>query len=130
MAVFKKITDDFVNRFIDSIVEQRQSDRSTLAGYQRMIQRDIVAAPDNSHWAKLQAYIALGNFMTVAAMMGIDTCPMEGFVAEKYDDILQLGSQGLTTAVLCPAGYRATTDKYASLTKVRFSKESVIVRVD
>jgi nitroreductase len=129
-CVYKKVTDEFVERFIDSIAEQRSIDRSRLAGYQRIMQRDIVAAEDNSHWAKLQAYIALGSFMTVAAMMGIDTCPMEGFVPDRYDQVLQLGERGLTTAVLCCAGYRSSTDKFAALPKVRFRNEDVLVHLD
>ncbi len=37
-------------------------------------------------WACKQTYIALGNMMTSAAMMGIDSCPIEGF---EYDRIEQ-----------------------------------------
>ena len=83
----------------------------------------------STQWAKLQSYIALGNFMTAAALMGIDTCPMEGFVAEKYDEILGLGDRGLTTAVLCPAGYRSEDDKYDDLPKVRFEAADLIERI-
>jgi nitroreductase len=129
-AVRKNITDEFVDRFIDSIVEERKIDRSTLAGYRKLMHRDVVAVADNTDWAKLQAYIALGNFMTVAALLKIDTCPMEGFVAERYDHELGLPSQGLTTAVLCAAGYRMPTDKYASLAKVRFPKDQLFVYLD
>ena len=65
--------------------------------------------------------------MTCAAVLGIDACPMEGFVAEKYDETLGLTEKGLTTAVLCPLGYREETDKYAQLAKVRFDRDEVIV---
>ena len=40
-------------------------------------------------WACRQTYIALANMMTVAAMLGIDSCPLEGFVAEKIEDVLE-----------------------------------------
>ena len=43
-----------------------------------------------AEWAARQAYIALGQFMTVCALLGVDTCPMEGFVPEKFDEILHL----------------------------------------
>jgi nitroreductase len=77
-------------------------------------------------WAKMQAYIALGQFMAACALLGIDTCPMEGFVAGQYDELLGLEAQGLTTAVLCPAGYRHADDRYASLPKIRFQNSDVI----
>jgi nitroreductase len=66
--------------------------------------------------------------MLAASLLGIDTCPMEGFVPAKYDELLGLGELGLTTAVLCPAGYRSADDRYATLPKVRFAHEDVIIR--
>src|SRR5262245_20756046 len=81
------------------------------------------------HWASLQAYIALGNFMTTAAMLGIDTCPMEGIEPAKYDALLGLGQQGYATVVACVAGYRAKDDKYSALAKVRFRLEDVVQHV-
>ncbi len=77
-------------------------------------------------WAAKQVYIALGNFMTAAALMGVDTCPMEGFVPAKFDEILGLPEQGLRAVVCCPAGYRSADDKYASFAKVRWAKDLVI----
>ena len=80
-------------------------------------------------WAKLQTYIALGQFMTSAALLGIDTCPMEGFDAAKYDEILGLTARGLTASVLCPAGYRSAEDKYGLLPKVRFPAAEMVTSV-
>jgi nitroreductase len=40
------------------------------------------------HWAARQAYIALGNMMTVAAMRCIDSQPIEGFNITKITRIL------------------------------------------
>lgn len=40
-------------------------------------------------WAAKQNYIALGNMMTAAAMIGIDSCPIEGFKQKETDAILQ-----------------------------------------
>ena len=45
--------------------------------------------------------------MTCAAMLGIDTCPMEGFVPANMMKILGLDKQGYSAVVVCPAGYRA-----------------------
>jgi nitroreductase len=39
-------------------------------------------------WASKQSYIALGNMMSGAAMIGIDSCPIEGFHQKETDAIL------------------------------------------
>lgn len=39
-------------------------------------------------WARMQTYIVLGNMMTSAALLGIDSCPIEGFNREKVKQIL------------------------------------------
>ena len=80
-------------------------------------------------WATNQTFIALGNFLASAAWLGIDACPMGGFDPEKYDRILGLDKQGLTTVVIAAAGYRTVADKYAGLKKVRFPKEEVLQHV-
>ena len=72
----------------------------------------------------------LGQFMTAAAMLGIDTCPMEGIEPAKYDEVLGLSELGYETVVACVAGYRASDDKYASTPKVRFKAEDVVLRIE
>jgi nitroreductase len=80
-------------------------------------------------WQTNQIYIALGQFMAAAALIGVDTCPMEGIDRAKYDEVLGLDGTDFATVVACPAGYRAADDKYASATKVRFKSEDVIERI-
>ena len=40
-------------------------------------------------WASKQTYIALANMMTSAALIGIDSCPIEGFHQEKVERLLK-----------------------------------------
>ena len=68
------------------------------------------------------------EFMATAAMLGIDTCPMEGIDPARYDSLLGLSEQGYGTVVACVAGYRSADDKYAQAPKVRFKIEDVVVR--
>ncbi len=70
-------------------------------------------------WATRQVYLALGTFLTAAAALGIDTCPMEGIDPAAYDEILGLNTQGYATQVACAAGFRSAEDKHARLSKVR-----------
>ena len=71
------------------------------------------------NWSKNQAYLALGNLMTVCAVEGIDSCPMEGFVPEKYNEILDLKSKNLKSVLVMPVGYRSVDDQFSSFKKVR-----------
>jgi len=67
--------------------------------------------------------------MTVASMLSIDTCPIEGIDPKQYDEILGLEKQGFATLCVCPAGYRSADDKTAAMPKVRFKAEDVIQRI-
>jgi nitroreductase len=80
-------------------------------------------------WMDRQPYIALGQFMTAAALLGVDTCPMEGSRPAKFDEILGLAALGYGTLCACAAGYRSAEDKYAKVPKVRFKAEEVILHV-
>jgi|TARA_B110000971_G_scaffold221726_1_gene270189 nitroreductase len=76
---------------------------------------------------KNQAYIALGNLLTVCAYEKIDSCPMEGFTPEKYDEILDLKKDNLKSVLVLPVGFRAADDYMKDLSKVRKDlSESVI----
>lgn len=126
MAVKKAYSLDDLDAFITRMAEVRGGTAEALAGFRKMVAGTQAQGYMTKEWAKMQAYIALGQFMTSCALLGIDTCPMEGFVPAKYDELLGLEAQGLTTAVLCPAGYRHADDRYASLPKVRFTNADVI----
>jgi nitroreductase len=80
-------------------------------------------------FAQNQVFIALGNFLTSAALLGIDACPMGGFDHAQYDEILGLKAQGLASAVIATAGYRSAADKYAAAPKVRFPKEQIFISI-
>ncbi|MEI6351839.1 MAG: NAD(P)H-dependent oxidoreductase [Verrucomicrobiota bacterium] len=128
-AIKKELKVEDLDLFMARIAEVRQVGVETLAGYRSLISGTVIDGANTAHvgaWIHRQAYIALGNFMTSAALLGIDTCPLEGFAPEKYDEILGLSARGLTAGVACAAGYRSADDKHATLPKVRFKPEDVI----
>lgn len=57
-------------------------------------------------WTAKQSYIALGNMMTAAAFIGIDSCPIEGFEKENLETVLDLDTSKYQVAVVVPFGYR------------------------
>ena len=58
------------------------------------------------HWTAKQSYIALGNMMTAAAYIGVDSCPIEGYDKEKVEEVLGLDSSKWQLSVVLPLGYR------------------------
>jgi nitroreductase len=123
------ITEADLDHYLARTAEVRGQAPESLAGYKGYMLGDLVNGPRAAviaEWAARQVYIALGNFMTSAALLGVDTCPMEGMETGKYDEILGLAGTGYRTVVACPAGYRATEDKYAAAPKVRFPASEVV----
>ncbi|MEY3002214.1 MAG: hypothetical protein RLZZ428_589 [Pseudomonadota bacterium] len=57
-------------------------------------------------WTSKQTYIAMGNMMSAAAFIGIDSCPIEGFEKEKIEEILQIDTTQYQLSVILPFGYR------------------------
>ena len=80
-------------------------------------------------WNVRQVYVALGQLMASAAVLGIDACPMEGISAAAYDRLLGLENSGYGTVVACALGYRSAEDKYATTPKARFAREKVIQHI-
>jgi len=80
-------------------------------------------------WAKEQTYIALGNLLTSAALMQIDSCPMTGFDNQGYDCVLGLAQQGLTSTAICPIGYRHQDDAQATQPKVRLGYDQLVQEI-
>lgn len=80
-------------------------------------------------WEAKQVYVALGNLLAVCAHHKIDTAPMEGFNQQAYKKVLGEKIEGYTPVVLCAVGYRAENDIFASMAKVRKTKEDVIAKI-
>lgn len=121
-----------VDRFLQRTAEVRGQPVESLAGYRKVVVGSLDRARSAGAldvWQTHQVYIALGQFMASAALLGIDTCPMEGIEPAQYDTLLNLQDTGYATVVACAAGYRAASDKYAALPKVRFEPGDVIRRL-
>ena len=91
---------------------------------------DVHIAQEIRAWMDKQAYIALGNLLTVCALEQIDSCPMEGFLPAEYDRVLGLEDKGLNAVLVLPVGYRADDDFMAGLKKVRRGTSEVIITVE
>jgi nitroreductase len=124
-----EMTEADVAKFIQRTSEVRDILLEKLNFNRDMILSDVVKGPRGKtahEWAARQCYIALGNLMTSAAVLGVDACPMEGINPLEYDHVLGLNGSGFKTVVACALGYRAAGDKYASLPKVRFETKDLV----
>lgn len=82
-----------------------------------------LSSNENIHaWTSKQTYIALGNMMTAAAYIGIDSCPIEGFEKEKVEEILGLDTSKWQVSVVLPFGYRLNEQS----TQIRLPFEEVV----
>ncbi|MFY8149215.1 MAG: NAD(P)H-dependent oxidoreductase [Prochlorococcaceae cyanobacterium] len=121
-----------LDRLIQQTARLRGVSPESLAPYREMMARDLVEGPRSQQldrWASNQVYIALGTFMASAALLGVDTCPIEGFSPADYDRVLDLEESPYRACVVCAAGYRRSDDKYASLAKVRYPAQELIQRL-
>lgn len=127
-----KMTETDVDKLIQRTIETRKLPADSLNAYRGMMLGDVVNGPRGKtahEWATRQTYIALGNLMTCAAVLGVDACPMEGLVPSEYDRILNLNGSGYATVVACALGYRSPGDKYAKLAKVRYDTKDIVWKI-
>lgn len=121
ICIDENILDRDVDAHFNNINELRSTPETILAPYRadlKAMMRDMTKE-ERQEWSIKQTYIALGNLMTVCAVERIDSCPMEGFDTERYDEILGLEKKNLKSVLLLPVGYRDKNDMFADFKKVR-----------
>ncbi len=123
-CVPEQITKADIQAFMENIATTRSMPLEALSGYQQMIDGTVgqLTAEQQQIWSAKQAYIALGTALAAAAEQKVDACPMEGFNASEFGEILGLKEKGLKAVVLMPLGFRSDEDATQHYKKVR--KES------
>ena len=121
------IDEALVDEYLDDIVKTRGGDKEALEGFKKMMMYTVKwDDARKATWADKQIYIAMGTLLSACAQMRIDSCPMEGFVPSKVDEVLGLAKMGLRSVLMCPVGFRAKDDNYADIKKVRFDSSKVL----
>lgn len=118
-----------LDRLVERMATIRRTPAEKLQAYRQAMAKDLIDGPRSQAigtWASNQVYIALGNFMTAAALLEVDTCAIEGFSPPEFDRLLDLEQSDYRSAVVCAAGYRDPADAYASQAKVRFDAAELI----
>ena len=126
-----KFDEAYIKGHFDRVEAIRQTPREVLDPFHNyMVEVFKDKSWDEvSNWMSKQAYIALGNLLTVCAVEGIDSCPMEGFQPSEYDRILELDQHGLQSVLVLPVGYRSQEDIMAAMKKVRRGVSDVVIEL-
>lgn len=130
LARIDKPNNELIEDYLNDIVATRWASREDLKGYEDMMKWFFASMDDQKRnfWATKQVNIALGNLLTFLAYKNIDSCPMEWFIPQKYDEILWLSELWLASELVLPIGYKSSEDKYAWLPKVRFGLDKLVIR--
>ena len=132
LCIPKNYTTEDVEKYFSLVKNIRNTPDDILKPFKEMLTSSIATKTQEElkKWNTNQAYIALGNLMTVAANEQIDSCPMEGFIAEKYDEILNLDKHNLTSILVLPVGFRAEDDFMKDLKKIRRETAEVVIEIN
>lgn len=121
ICVETDIDESYIELYFKRVVDIRKTSPKVLESFKNSIINEFNDMSNASiiNWSINQAYLALGNLMTVCSVEEIDSCPMEGFLPEKYDEILDLKTKNLKSVLVMPVGYRSVDDQFSSFKKVR-----------
>lgn len=116
--------EDYLARYL-KVLEDAGAPKESREGYEKMVSGFLSAMDQEKRvaWATKQSYIALAHGMLGAKALGFDSCPMEGFQADKYKEILQL-DDNLHPTVLLPLGIADDTPR----PKTRFPTKDIFIR--
>jgi len=130
LFVFANNTDvqeSHIDHYLETIAQTRGISMEAVKGYGDFMKNSLVGLPQEKKaiWTSKQTYLALGNLLNAAAELKIDVTPMEGFLPEKYNEILGLNALGFNASLVAAVGYRHEDDATQYLAKVRKSTEEL-----
>lgn len=121
LASYSTVKEEYIDEYINLVAQTRETSVESLQGYADFMKTTLLklSPEQQKSWAAKQTYIALGNLLQAAAELKIDATPMEGFLPEKVNELLELGEQNLSVTLITPVGYRHPEDAAQHLKKVR-----------
>lgn len=131
-AAFGSISQETIGDYIKFVAYEREQPVKELAELKHTIRNILLPRSDeeNFTWSSKQAYIGLGTALIAAANLKIDATPMEGFDADKFDNLLGLKDKNLKSVVLLALGYRdQERDFLANLKKVRVPNQEFAITI-
>ena len=113
-SYFMKYDSRYMKEFMKNVKQLSEDVINTKIGYIEGFQKNDFKLLESERaifdWACRQTYLSLANMMTAASMIGIDSCPMEGFNAEKINVVLEtnlgIDSERFGISCMVAFGYR------------------------
>lgn len=127
----KKLNEEYVEGYLKEMKRMRNSTDEKIDSYRHKINKVINNPQINKFsWMIRQTYIALGYATIAAAELEIDTTPIEGFDAQRLNEILKLDTDKEEAVVMLTLGYRdEKEDKLINLPKIRKPMISLVERI-
>lgn len=124
---YTKVLEKDIDLYIQNKSLIQQMPITKNEGYGVFLKKNLLKkeTEETSIWTNNQVYIALANLMTTCASLKIDSCPIEGFEASKYNEILNINERNMNAAVVCAVGYRSKLDTSQHEKKVRKSSQDL-----
>ena len=131
VAVETNISNETVKNYIDKAAIARNTERKNLEAREEFVNARLalLSSDQKIEWAEKQAFLAIGILVSAAAEAGIDASPMEGFDPKQIDEILGLREQNLKSTLLFALGFRSSEDEFATIPKIRKTKEELFITV-
>lgn len=131
ICIEKSVGEEFIEKHFKTVQDIRKTPEEILHPYRESLIGSFKEKPvdEVKIWATHQAYLVLGTLLTVCAVEEIDSCPMEGFEPEKYNEILGLEKYDLEAVLALPVGFRAPDDFFSELKKVRRPLEETVIEL-
>ena len=107
LVITAKVDAPARREYYEKMFSRREMPQEMLEKYLAVYQQFIDGLHSVYGWTARQCYIAAANMMSYAAMIGIDSCPIEGFEKEKVEEILGLNTTKEQVALIVAFGYRA-----------------------
>jgi nitroreductase len=125
------VNESHIDSYVENIAETRGIAKEDVAGFEASMKGYISSLTEEqkNNWTARQAYIAMSGLINAAAVLRIDTTPMEGFNAAGVNNILKLEEKGLNAAVIATVGYRAADDTSQTLKKVRKPENELFITI-
>lgn len=111
--------------YYKKMFQRRGLDAEMLAAYLQKYTNFLAGLASTKAWCEKQCYLATANMMSYAALIGIDSCPMEGFEHDSVEKILEIDTTKESIALMLPFGYRAKKQSQ----KFRLETEELVTYV-
>jgi nitroreductase len=132
ICIEKSIDRQYIESYFERVHKVRGTAEEILEPFRQGLIDSFTGKTEDEirNWAINQAYLAMGNLLTVCAVERIDSCPMEGFVPEAFEALLGLAEKSLEPVLLLPVGYRSESDMFSSFKKVRKKESEAVLYYD